>query len=323
MVFRFTLLALFFTQAFFSPHTLAGIVVDGGTSDWGVTVIDGTSTNKTPSSFGTGTLLVPAVANNGYGGNAVYHRYLPNSKETLFFQTEDQDDTAGTGGYLGPYYGGQNYDSEFLGASLCDGKTLSILVVSGQRPDNGLSNYSPGDIRISTSIGVFGIEVGGNANDNFATTYNLNTSGFTTSVTTLNTRNAGSIWKTSSTPDSVANWISDSIPAPPDYPVQLNHTTLQSSNFVGNANFLYTKNSVTTKHSIIELSFDAFSLLGSGVKINSISWYPSCGNDSSIIAMGGAQTVPEPSAFAIIPGLSFLAMFLQRFRRRKTSAVAE
>ncbi|MFN9985437.1 MAG: hypothetical protein ACK52S_07770 [Pirellula sp.] len=322
MVFRFTLFVLFF-QVLFSPLSLAGIVVDGSTSDWGVTVIDGTSTNKTPSNFGTGSLLVPAVAGNGYGGNAVYYRNLPNSKETLFFQTEDQDDTAGTGGYLGPYYGGQNYDAEFLGASLCNGKTLSILVVSGQRPDNGLSNYSPGDIRISTSVGVFGIEVGGNANDNNATTYNLNTSGYTTSVTTYDTRTAGSIWKTSSTPDSTTNWVSDAIPAAPDYPVQLNHSSTSTSIFVGSANFIYTKNSSTNSHAMIELSFDAFSVLGSGVKINSSSWYPSCGNDSLIVTMGGAQTVPEPSAFAIIPGLSFLAIFRQRLRRRRQCAAAK
>lgn len=320
MVIRFTFFVLLFTQALSSPYSFAGIVVDGSTSDWGVTVIDGTSTNKTPSSFGTGTLLVPAVSNNGYGGNAVYYRYLPNSKETLFFQTEDQDDTAGVGGYLGPYYGGQDYDAEFLGASLSNGRTLSILLVSGQRPDNGngLSNYSPGDIRISTSVGVFGIEVGGNANDNFATTYTLNSSGFTTSVATYNTRTAGSIWKTSSTPDSDAYWIPDAIPAAPNYPVQLNHATvggMPASNFVGNANFLFTKNSVTSSHSILEASFDAFSLFGAGVKINSISWYPSCGNDSLIITMGGAQTVPEPSALAIVPSLSLLAMFCQRYRR--------
>ena len=319
MLLRPTLLALF-AQFVISTWSFAGIIVDGGTSDWGVVVSDGTSANKTPSNFGTGTPLVLASSNNGFGDNAVYYRDLPNSKDTMFFQAEDQDDTAGGGGYLGPYYGGQDYDAEFLGASLSGGKTLSILVVSGQRPDNGLSNYSPGDIRISTSVGVFGIEVGGNATDNYATTYNLNTSGFTTSVTSHTNRLAGSIWKTSSTPDSAANWISDSIPAAPDYPVQLNHSTLKSSDFVGTANFINTKNSSTITHSMIEVNFDAFSLLGSGVKINSISWYPSCGNDSLIITMGGAQTVPEPSAFAIAPVLSLFAMVCQRSRRKRKIA---
>src|SRR3569832_1830790 len=60
------------------------IQVDGDLSDWDVVVSDGNESNF--------YLLNPSIGLLGY------HR-------------DDQSDSAGDGGYLGPHYGGQNYDA--------------------------------------------------------------------------------------------------------------------------------------------------------------------------------------------------------------------
>ena len=67
---------------------------------------------------------------------------IRNAKLFHEFRIDKVTDNAGDGGYLGPYYGGQNYDGEFLAASF-DGVKLSIVVVTGQRPDNGFSRFAP------------------------------------------------------------------------------------------------------------------------------------------------------------------------------------
>lgn len=116
----------------------AGPMVDGNVSDWGIAVADGNG-----STFSTAT-----VAGKTFG-------------RTFFFVHEDQPASAGDSGYLGPNHGGQNYDAEFMGVAI--GATrLSILLVTGQRPDNGFKRFSPGHIRIVANDGhVYGIAVGG------------------------------------------------------------------------------------------------------------------------------------------------------------------
>ena len=47
-----------------------------------------------------------------------------------------------------------------MGVAL-QGNVMYIAIVTGQRPDNGLMRYSPGDIYMTTPVGVVGIEVGG------------------------------------------------------------------------------------------------------------------------------------------------------------------
>jgi hypothetical protein len=118
----------------------------GGLSEWGVNI--------------------PTVANRA-GGQATDNWWpgatnanLPGTRaatgltDGVYYY--DLDD-----GVLAPDGGGQPYDAEFLGVGF-DDDYLYIAIVSGQRPNNGATNYSPGDIHIETASGaVYGIEVGG------------------------------------------------------------------------------------------------------------------------------------------------------------------
>lgn len=123
-----------------------------------------------------------------------------------------------------PNYGGQNYDVEFMGMSL-QGNTMYLAIVTGQRPDNGLKRYSPGDIYLTTPEGVFGIEVGdgpGGGDGSLITegaegsTYNLRSNGYTQSYGTTDVaQTAGSIWKD-------ADWIIDPLGAPTPVQISIN-----------------------------------------------------------------------------------------------------
>jgi hypothetical protein len=186
-----------------------------------------------------------------------------------------------------------------------NGTQLSIAIVTGQRPDNGFTFFGPGDIRIQTSQGVFAVEVGGGTGGGsgtaitegaVGTTYRLNSSGETkgvlisdgTSVGDLTGPNpqlvanalqtAGSIWKD-------PEWILD--PITPQGPTQMQFV---GGARIGDADYVYTRDSTTGQHSIIELTLDA-SLFGADM-IQSIHWRPSCGNDELDVALD-QRIVPE------------------------------
>jgi hypothetical protein len=261
-----------------------GIAINGNLSDWGVSVADNNASN-----FG-----VPA----GNGQKTL------GDGSVMYFHLEDQNDLSGHSALLGPNYGGQDYDAEFMGVIL-NGTQLSIAIVTGQRPNNGLTFFGPGDIRIQTSQGVFAIEVGGEAGGGSGTaivegalgsTYRLNSNGETkgalmsngTSVGDLTGPNpqlvanalqtAGSIWKD-------PQWILD--PITPQGPTQMQFV---GGTRIGDADYIYTRNSVTSQHSIIELTLNA-ALFGADT-IHSIHWRPSCGNDELDVTLD-RQLVPE------------------------------
>ena len=144
--------------------------------------------------------------------------------------------SATVNGFLGPNYGGQDYDAEFLGATISN-SSLYLAIATGQRPDNGYKNFSPGDIRIETSYFDPGSTVRSsgplalrlaeaiwtqhpacpiNAGAP-GTTYVLNINGFTTGQDLAHNalHTAGSVWETSLASD----WIND--PIPPPTPTQL------------------------------------------------------------------------------------------------------
>lgn len=280
----------------FSGPTFAGpITVDGKVNDWGISVGDNNTSNFTTPGV-TGTVL----------------------KSTFFFAKEDQDDHWGDSGYLGPNYGGQNYDVEFMGLAF-SGSKLYITIVTGQRPDNGFMRYSPGDIRIvakDSKTGpvrsVFGIEVGGGqggvspAGDltegGLGSTYILNSSGYTVGYTDTPGRAAGSVWQD-------ANWLLD--PIAPGTEVQLKNDG--SGVKVGDADFVYTRNeTATAQHSVIELALDRSIFDGAGAL--DIYWAPSCGNDVLEINDDLPARVPEPGTLAAL-GIGFFAIRLARRRR--------
>ena len=86
----------------------APMQVDGNLADWGVSVQD--SRNAHPAS-------VFSTVNVG-AGNKLFS-----------YSIEDTNDLAGHGFYLGPQYGGQDYDVEFMAAALSQrvtGETVEV-----------------------------------------------------------------------------------------------------------------------------------------------------------------------------------------------------
>lgn len=269
-----------------APAGASSITIDGDLSDWGIHVGDNNTSNFSN---------------------------LSNSIGLLASFTEDQDDNAGDGGYVGPHYGGQNYDAEFLGVAL-QGSTLYIAIVSGQRPDNGATRFGPGDIHMTINGVNYGIEVGGGnggvvtAGDAGAT-YNLNGNGFTTSIASTDpAQTAGSIW-------TDVNWILDPIDSAQQVQMQVHGGSTQ----VGTAEYVYTGNTVTGQHSIIELALDISNLLGEdGEGLIGIYWSPSCGNDivqALVLAAVPQNDIPEPGS-ALVWMLGVAALVGARYRRK-------
>jgi len=277
-----------------SAASASAITIDGDLSDWGITVADGNNSNFSSPSPTIG--LVSSFI-------------------------EDQNDSAGAGGYVGPNYGGQNYDAEYMGVAV-QGSMMYIAIVSGQRPDNGLSNYSPGDIYMTTPVGIVGIEVGGGigggaggliTEGDAGTTYNVSSTGHTLSLASTDAaQTAGSIWAN-------ANWIQD--PIAPASPVQMDING--ASTKIGDADFAYTRNTQTNQHSVIELALDLTNLLDEdGNGSIGIHWSPACGNDivTALINVSVPITtteVPEPgSALVWLVGVGMIgAMRARRMMR--------
>jgi hypothetical protein len=269
-----------------APAGAATLTVDGNLSDWGITVGDNNTSNFSALAGDIGLLAS---------------------------FTEDQNDTAGDGGFLGPNYGGQNYDAEFLGMAL-QGSTLYVAIVTGQRPDNGLTRFSPGDIHLTIDGVEYGIEVGGGTGavvteGAAGATYNLNSNGYTNSVGTTNPlQTAGSVWTNT-------DWIADPIAPQTDVQMQINGSSTQ----VGTADYVYTANTVTNQHAIIELALDISNLLGEdGEGLIGIYWSPSCGNDvvqALHLASIPTTEVPEPGT-ALVWLLGVGAMAGVRYRKK-------
>jgi hypothetical protein len=269
-----------------APAGAATLTVDGDLSDWGISVGDNNTSNFSNLAGNIGLLAS---------------------------FTEDQSDTAGDSGYLGPNQGGQNYDAEFLGMAM-QGSTLYIAIVTGQRPDNGLTRFSPGDIHLTIDGVEYGIEVGGGTGaavteGGAGATYILNSNGYTNSVgTTSPLQTAGSVWTNT-------DWIADPIAPQTDVQMKINGGSTQ----VGTADYVYTGNTVTTQHAIIELALDISNLLGEdGEGLIGIYWSPSCGNDivqALHLASIPTTEVPEPGT-ALVWLLGVGAMAGVRYRKK-------
>jgi hypothetical protein len=87
---------------------------------------------------------------------------------------------------------------------------------------------------------------------------------------------------------------------------------------VGDADYVFTRNAVTTKHSFIELTLNA-GLFGGGTLIESIYWRPGCGNDELNVAVN-MRVVPEAPTMAAWSLLLLGASFTGFIQKRRTSA---
>jgi len=286
----------------------AGVTVDGNLSEWGVTnaglsswTIAGSSSGGPVTGTATGTGFM------------------------FSFLREDYNDIVSDSEPLGPNLGGQRYDAEFMGMGV-DGGNLVIAIVTGQRRDNGLTRFSPGDIRITTTSGVFGIEVGGGAGGTAGTsvteggsgsgsTYTLNSSGYTTAHTgstppgSGTEHTAGTMWKT-----SASDWILDPINGgtPPKNGYEPVQVQFGGGTYAGTADYIYRFDATLGAHAVIELSI-SLAAFGNTV-ITGAQWAPSCGNDF-VYVENQAIATPEPAT--LVMGLFGIAgvVGMRRFRR--------
>jgi hypothetical protein len=254
------------------------LTVDGNLADWGFHVADNNHSTFVPA---------PGL-------------------DLLGIDVHDHNDNGGINAPLDVYSGGQKFDAECLAAAV-QGGNLFIAISTGQRPDNGFTNYAPGDIKIDTSGGVYGVEVGGGIGGGAGSaittgapgaSYTMN-EGFTTAFhSTPAAQTAGSVWFN-------------------PYFTFFQQMQIPGATFVGNSNFIYTRNTETTQHAVIELSIP-LSFFGTNT-IQNISWAPSC--DNSFLSINTTQ-VPEPSSVALALLGAFGACWTTRRRRAvKTASV--
>ena len=289
----------------------AAITVDGDLTDWGVTQNGTNILTYTGASYDA-TVVYTVVDPYSALGRGTWTNFWGES--TLHYLAEDT-----VSDKVGPDYGGQNYDTEYLGA-LIHGGMLYIGIATGQRPDNGVTLYAPGDIRLAIGgalgpdsfTSLYGVEVGGGAGGSLpaskeivggadGTTYTLDSHGYTTGSTpAASAQVAGSIWET---PES--EWYMD--PIAPSLPTQLNQTT--NSVLAGAADqYCYTfpdYDGSPSQHAFIELSIDLDDIgldpILSPTTIN-VAWRPSCGNDDSwtdVDVIMPPPPVPEPASIAV------------------------
>ena len=257
------------------------ITIDGNLSDWGFFVGDNNTSTFNP----TKGLNVVGIS------------------------VEDTNDSWGSSKFLGPGRGGQDFDVEALAAIVQNGN-LYVALVSGQRPDNGFTGFGPGDFVFNTKGGVYGLETGGGIGGGSGTAitegaagsiYSLNSQGFVNGEWDTKTPSAGSLWFKPTLENG------GFLPA---LPVQILNTS--PGTFVTMSDYIFTRNSVTKQHSIIEFALPLTAFNGNVVQ--SISWAPACDNNHLIINLQG-YTIPEPTT-VVMAGIGLALVMLVGVRRR-------
>ncbi|MBI5860835.1 MAG: PEP-CTERM sorting domain-containing protein [Rhodocyclales bacterium] len=281
---------------------MLGVTVDGNLADWGVTLANNNGSN----------LAHTLGANDASPGCA---------SQNAYFRCEDTNDNSNNY-QVTPYWGGQNYDVEFLGMAQHN-NTLFFGIATGQRPDNGAALYSPGDLFLTINGTEYVIEmgggiagaVGGSAQTQGAagSLFNIDAGGSTTGTVTLADQVAGSVWRVNQ--GTTRNGIGA---LGSTRHVQFDATTGQTA--LGMAQLYATLNTASAdQHAVWEVAVDlsSFNLApGQTFGVVDAHWGPSCYND--VLSIGGeGRAVPEPTTLALL-GVGFLG--LGGLRRKRQSA---
>jgi hypothetical protein len=284
-----------------------------------------------PTGGGVGSSYLPGLPSYTGPGSTGLIVGSPNP------HAEDTDDRAGTSFPLGPHYGGQDYDAQYLAVALSTpaagtlvSSTIYVLISTGTRPDNGTAFFGLGDIRIAAGTGKFGIETGGGAgalvSEGVGNGNNFVLAGNGTTISMVGTPigGAGTLFKT---PDAV-DWESDPILAdgPPasheDDRNQIDYGSggVTAGDIVATADYAYTANTLTNVglddgglgdqgvHALIELALPASHFVvtdafGNQSLVFDITWGSSCNNDIVHVEAGLIPfliTTPEPGTLAVL-----------------------
>lgn len=324
-----------------SASASATMSVDGNLADWGVTVVDTPATGTCSNTSSTNAAICHNTDYSPVAAVGTGH-ILAGGGKLLGFTVQDGNDTSNNygnaPGYLAPYYGGQNYDAEFLGIAQENGK-LYVTIVTGQRPDNGSTEWGPGDLRMAVSSlggpanGTYGVELGGGTATSATSgtaittvggngsTYSMNSEGYTSGVTSLSGQTVGSIWKQGASVNATTGTMF--LPG-----VVNTEATQIDQNHHGSAagavDAIYeTRNDYGTQHNIIELELDIASLLQTtdtslwtAYSLN-LEWGPDCGNDLIVSGVQfAANDIPEPASFSIL----LLGLGAAAWKRRRKAA---